>query len=73
MTATFRKWLFTKNVHISILKIFNFTLQVESLLGLQQNELKEIRVGRAEVTFKVPRNSREYNATDIVKMIGKKH
>ncbi|XP_011500604.1 PREDICTED: receptor-type tyrosine-protein phosphatase N2 [Ceratosolen solmsi marchali] len=42
---------------------------VGSLLGLQSGELKEIRVGRAEVTFKVPKNSKNYNSTDIVNKI----
>ena len=40
-------------------------------MGLKPGELKEIRVGRAEVTFKVPRNSKDYNATDVVSKIGK--
>uniref|UniRef100_A0ABD2WIF4 Receptor-type tyrosine-protein phosphatase N2 n=1 Tax=Trichogramma kaykai TaxID=54128 RepID=A0ABD2WIF4_9HYME len=43
---------------------------VGSLLGLRPGELKDIRVGRAEITFKVPRNSKDYNATDIVSKIG---
>lgn len=42
------------------------------LIGLDPEEFnKGIRVGRAEVTFKVPNNSKNYNATDIVKKIGK--
>jgi len=32
--------------------------------------LRDIRVGRAEVTFKVVQNDKNYNATDVVNSIG---
>ncbi|XP_036143602.1 receptor-type tyrosine-protein phosphatase N2 isoform X2 [Monomorium pharaonis] len=44
--------------------------KVEELLGLPDGTLKNIRVGRAEVTFKVVQNDKNYNATDIVNSIG---
>ncbi|XP_014218003.1 receptor-type tyrosine-protein phosphatase N2-like, partial [Copidosoma floridanum] len=42
---------------------------VGELIGLKPSELNGIRVGRAEVTFKVSKNSKGYNATDVVRMI----
>ncbi|KAG5321895.1 PTPR2 phosphatase, partial [Pseudoatta argentina] len=43
--------------------------KVEELLGLPSGTLKDIRVGRAEVTFKVIQNDKNYNATDVVNNI----
>ncbi|XP_054007884.1 receptor-type tyrosine-protein phosphatase N2 [Hylaeus anthracinus] len=40
--------------------------KVGTLLGLSAGTLKDIRVGRAEVTFKVVKNNKNYNATDVV-------
>lgn len=40
------------------------------LLGLAPGALKDVRVGRAEVTFKVAKNDKNYNATDVVNKIG---
>ncbi|XP_012061922.1 PREDICTED: receptor-type tyrosine-protein phosphatase N2, partial [Atta cephalotes] len=45
--------------------------KVEELLGLPSGTLKDIRVGRAEVTFKVIQNDKNYNATDVVNSIDK--
>jgi len=44
---------------------------VEELLKLPSGTLRDIRVGHAEVTFKVVPNDKNYNAIDIVKSIGK--
>ncbi|KAG7196665.1 hypothetical protein KM043_016002 [Ampulex compressa] len=43
--------------------------EVGKLLELPPGTLKDIRVGRAEVTFKVVQNNRNYNATDVVNNI----
>ncbi|XP_017796150.1 PREDICTED: receptor-type tyrosine-protein phosphatase N2 isoform X1 [Habropoda laboriosa] len=43
--------------------------EVGKLLGLTPGSLKDIRVGRAEVTFKVVKNNKSYNATDVVDKI----
>ncbi|KOX68668.1 Receptor-type tyrosine-protein phosphatase N2 [Melipona quadrifasciata] len=43
--------------------------KVGELLGLTSGSLKDIRVGRAEVTFKVIKNNKNYNATDVVNNI----
>ncbi|XP_043524231.1 receptor-type tyrosine-protein phosphatase N2 isoform X3 [Frieseomelitta varia] len=43
--------------------------KVGELLGLTSGSLKDIRVGRAEVTFKVVKNNKNYNATDVVNNI----
>ncbi|XP_046621979.1 receptor-type tyrosine-protein phosphatase N2 isoform X1 [Neodiprion virginianus] len=44
--------------------------EVGRLLGLEPNTLTDIRVQRAEVTFKVkPDNSKGYNATDVANKI----
>lgn len=43
--------------------------EVGKLLGLKSGTLRDIRVGRAEVTFKVIHNNRNYNATDVVNNI----
>ncbi|XP_029158182.1 uncharacterized protein LOC114930532 isoform X2 [Nylanderia fulva] len=43
--------------------------KIEDLLGLPPKTLRDIRVGRAEVTFKVIPNEKNYNATDIVNNI----
>ncbi|XP_011062953.1 PREDICTED: receptor-type tyrosine-protein phosphatase-like N isoform X1 [Acromyrmex echinatior] len=43
--------------------------KVEELLGLPSGTLKDIRVGRAEVTFKVIQNDKNYNATEVVNNI----
>ncbi|TGZ55071.1 receptor-type tyrosine-protein phosphatase-like N [Temnothorax longispinosus] len=43
--------------------------KVEELLGLPTGTLKDIRVGRAEVTFKVVQNDKNYNATDVANSI----
>ncbi|XP_076674923.1 tyrosine phosphatase IA-2 isoform X3 [Andrena cerasifolii] len=43
--------------------------EVGKLLGLTPGSLTDIRVGRAEVTFKVVRNNKNYNATDVVDKI----
>ncbi|XP_072765719.1 receptor-type tyrosine-protein phosphatase-like N isoform X1 [Anoplolepis gracilipes] len=43
--------------------------KVEELLGLPSGTLRDIRVGRAEVTFKVIQNDKNYNATDVVNNI----
>ncbi|XP_043254031.1 receptor-type tyrosine-protein phosphatase N2 isoform X2 [Colletes gigas] len=43
--------------------------EVGKLLGLSTGTLKDIRVGRAEVTFKVVDNNKNYNATDVVSKI----
>lgn len=48
--------------------IMNF--QVEELLELPAGSLKDIRVGRAEVTFKVVQNDKNYNASDVANSIG---
>lgn len=48
--------------------MFNF--QVSKLLGLTPGSLKDIRVGRAEVTFKVTGNNKNYNSTDVLNSIG---
>ncbi|XP_018395926.1 PREDICTED: uncharacterized protein LOC108774340 isoform X2 [Cyphomyrmex costatus] len=45
--------------------------KVEELLGLPLGTLRDIRVGRAEVTFKVIQNDKNYNATDVVNSIDK--
>ncbi|CAL1676925.1 unnamed protein product [Lasius platythorax] len=42
--------------------------KIEELLGLPYRTLRDIRVGRAEVTFKVP-NDKNYNATDVANNI----
>ncbi|KAJ8680040.1 hypothetical protein QAD02_015827 [Eretmocerus hayati] len=42
---------------------------IGSMIGLQPGELKEIDVGVTEITFRVPKNSKDYNATDIVHKI----
>ncbi|XP_019886087.1 receptor-type tyrosine-protein phosphatase N2 isoform X1 [Ooceraea biroi] len=55
----FHKWLEGEHV----------VAKVEELLGLPSGTLRDIRVGRAEVTFKVIQNDRNYNATDIAKSI----
>lgn len=55
----FHKWLEGEHV----------VAKVEELLGLPQGTLRDIRVGRAEVTFKVVQNDKNYNATDIAKNI----
>nr|XP_033327168.1 receptor-type tyrosine-protein phosphatase N2 isoform X1 [Megalopta genalis] len=39
--------------------------EVGKLLELAPGTLKDIRVGRAEVTFKVVKNNKNYNATDV--------
>lgn len=44
--------------------------QIEEFLGLPPGTLRNIRVGRAEVTFKVVQNNKNLNATDIVSSIG---
>nr|XP_012142192.1 PREDICTED: receptor-type tyrosine-protein phosphatase N2 isoform X1 [Megachile rotundata]XP_012142193.1 PREDICTED: receptor-type tyrosine-protein phosphatase N2 isoform X1 [Megachile rotundata] len=44
--------------------------EVEKLLELRPGVLKDIRVGRAEVTFKVAKNNKNYNATDVLNNIG---
>lgn len=43
--------------------------EVGKLLGLSSGSLKDIRVGRAEVTFKVVKNNKNYSATDVVNNI----
>ncbi|CAK9809523.1 Receptor-type tyrosine-protein phosphatase N2 [Anthophora plagiata] len=43
--------------------------EVGKLLGLTPGSLKDIRVGRAEVTFKVVKNNKDYNSTDVVNKI----
>ncbi|EFN65526.1 Receptor-type tyrosine-protein phosphatase N2 [Camponotus floridanus] len=43
--------------------------KVEELLGLPSGTLTDIRVGRAEVTFKVNQNDKNYNATDVANNI----
>lgn len=43
--------------------------EVEKLLGLKFDSLKDIRVGRTEVTFKVEKNNQNYSATDVVNKI----
>ncbi|XP_076231985.1 tyrosine phosphatase IA-2 [Calliopsis andreniformis] len=43
--------------------------EVAKLLGLTPGALKDVRVGRAEVTFKVVKNNKNYNATDVVDKI----
>lgn len=43
---------------------------MEKLLGLKFDSLKDIRVGRTEVTFKVEKNNQNYSATDVVNKIG---
>ncbi|KZC11930.1 Receptor-type tyrosine-protein phosphatase N2 [Dufourea novaeangliae] len=43
--------------------------EVEKLLELTPGTLKDVRVGRAEVTFKVAKNNKNYNATDVVNNI----
>ncbi|XP_034948377.1 receptor-type tyrosine-protein phosphatase N2 isoform X2 [Chelonus insularis] len=40
--------------------------KVEELLGLAPGDFSNIRVGRAEVTFKVHKNSRDMTAEDVV-------
>ncbi|XP_024936443.1 receptor-type tyrosine-protein phosphatase N2 isoform X2 [Cephus cinctus] len=43
--------------------------EVGKLLGLNTGALTDIRVGRAEVTFKVTENQKNYNASDVVNRI----
>ncbi|XP_067215133.1 receptor-type tyrosine-protein phosphatase N2 isoform X2 [Linepithema humile] len=43
--------------------------KIEEFLGLQPGTLRDIRVGRAEVTFKVSQNDKNLNATDVVSSI----
>ncbi|CAL7947394.1 unnamed protein product [Xylocopa violacea] len=43
--------------------------EIGKLLGLTPGSLQDIRVGRAEVTFKVVKNNKNYNATDVVNKI----
>ncbi|XP_035734492.1 uncharacterized protein LOC118447101 isoform X1 [Vespa mandarinia] len=43
--------------------------EVCKLLGLNSGTLTDIRVGRAEVTFKVTKNKKNFNATDVVNKI----
>ncbi|KAK2579239.1 hypothetical protein KPH14_008206 [Odynerus spinipes] len=43
--------------------------EVGKLLGLNPGTLERIRVGRAEVTFKVGKNNKNFNATDVVNRI----
>nr|XP_034182626.1 receptor-type tyrosine-protein phosphatase N2 isoform X1 [Osmia lignaria] len=43
--------------------------EVEKLLELTPGVLKDIRVGRAEVTFKVTKNNKNYNVTDVLSSI----
>ncbi|XP_011688664.1 PREDICTED: uncharacterized protein LOC105450504 [Wasmannia auropunctata] len=45
--------------------------KVEELLGLPLGTLRDTRVGRAEVTFKVVENDKNYTATDVVNSIDK--
>ncbi|XP_020282102.1 receptor-type tyrosine-protein phosphatase N2 isoform X2 [Pseudomyrmex gracilis] len=44
--------------------------KVEKLLELPAGTLTDVRVGRAEVTFKVVGNDKNYNSTDIIHKIG---
>ncbi|XP_023288665.1 receptor-type tyrosine-protein phosphatase N2 [Orussus abietinus] len=44
--------------------------KVGSLLGLEPGALTDVRVGRAEVTFKVTENEKKYNASDVLDRIG---
>lgn len=39
-------------------------------MGLEGNALRDIRVGRAEVTFEVKPNNKNYSADDVVSKIG---
>ncbi|XP_029663204.1 uncharacterized protein LOC115235499 isoform X2 [Formica exsecta] len=55
----FHKWLEGEHV----------VAKVEELLGLPSGTLKDTRVGRAEVTFKVIQNDKNYNATDVANNI----
>ncbi|KAH0952603.1 hypothetical protein HN011_005181 [Eciton burchellii] len=55
----FHKWLEGEHV----------IAKVEELLELPSGTLRDIRVGRAEVTFKVVPNDKNYNAIDIAKSI----
>ncbi|XP_014479416.1 PREDICTED: receptor-type tyrosine-protein phosphatase N2 isoform X2 [Dinoponera quadriceps] len=57
----FHKWLEGEHV----------VAKVGQLLELPPGTLRDIRVGRAEVTFKVIQNEKNYNATDVAKSIGK--
>ncbi|XP_014600401.1 PREDICTED: receptor-type tyrosine-protein phosphatase-like N isoform X1 [Polistes canadensis] len=43
--------------------------EVSRLLNLNPGTLKDIRVGRAEVTFKVTKNNMNFNSTDVVNKI----
>ncbi|XP_017886079.1 receptor-type tyrosine-protein phosphatase N2 isoform X2 [Ceratina calcarata] len=43
--------------------------EIGKLLGLTPGSLKDVRVGLAEVTFKVVKNNKDYNATDVVSNI----
>nr|XP_031840719.1 receptor-type tyrosine-protein phosphatase N2 isoform X1 [Nomia melanderi] len=43
--------------------------EVGKLLELTPGTLKDIRVGRAEVTFRVVKNNKNYNATDVANKI----
>ncbi|KAF7406412.1 hypothetical protein HZH68_005781 [Vespula germanica] len=43
--------------------------EVRKLLGLDTGTLTDIRVGRAEVTFKVNENNQNFNSTDVVNKI----
>ncbi|XP_032683793.1 receptor-type tyrosine-protein phosphatase N2 isoform X2 [Odontomachus brunneus] len=56
----FHKWIDGEHV----------VTKVEELLELPPGTLRDIRVGRAEVTFKVVQNDKNYNATDVVNNIG---
>ncbi|XP_025155504.1 receptor-type tyrosine-protein phosphatase N2 isoform X1 [Harpegnathos saltator] len=56
----FHKWLEGEHV----------VAKVGELLDLPPGTLKDIRVGRAEVTFKVVPNFKNYNATDVAENIG---
>ena len=44
-------------------------MQTEKLAGLNNGDLKDIRVGLREVTFKVGPNKKNYTAADVVNEI----
>lgn len=60
----------SRHLHRGADKSSSLNLQVGKLLGLTPGALTDIRVGRAEVTFKVVGNNKNYNSTDVVDKIG---
>lgn len=70
MKRLFKKRLFINYKQHLKCYVNCLNLQVEKFLGLPLGTLRGTRVGRAEVTFKVVPNDKNYNATDVANSIG---